>query len=151
VWFNAGYFPTLDDLAKIALLYQHRGAAGKRQILHRDLTTDLCAARHALSKRNGQSLETTPAAGELAASWAWEPPSHYRMGFHFTPYFSRKVGRTYYLPTMWGSGESEVILYPNGLVSIRIGKAAGSADEQLPTHVSSQDTIESVSRIEPFG
>ena len=26
VWCNAGYYPTFDDLAKIALLYQARGA-----------------------------------------------------------------------------------------------------------------------------
>ena len=30
VWCNAGYYPTLDDLAKIALLYQSRGAHGGR-------------------------------------------------------------------------------------------------------------------------
>jgi hypothetical protein len=150
VWFNAGYFPTLDDLAKIALLYQHRGEWGGQQILHRGLTADLLDARHALSKRDGRSLESIPAASGPAPSSVWEPPTHYRMGFHFTPYYGHKQRRTYYLPTMWGSGESEVILYPNGLVSIRIGKAAGSANELLPTHVSSLDTIESVNRIEPF-
>jgi hypothetical protein len=48
------------------------------------------------------------------------------MGFHFTPHYSRDSRKVDYLPTMWGSGESEVILYPDGLVSIRIGKAAGS-------------------------
>ena len=73
------------------------------------------------------------------------------MGFHFTEYYDRKAGRTYYLPTMWGTGESEVILYPNGMVSIRIAKAAGSADEPLSTRVSSEGRIESVSRIEAFG
>jgi hypothetical protein len=91
VWFNAGYFPTLDDLAKIALLYQHRGAAGKQRILHRGLTTDLLAARHVLSKRDGRPLESTPPAGELGSAPVWQQPTHYRMGFHFMPYYSGQL------------------------------------------------------------
>jgi hypothetical protein len=150
-WFNAGYFPTLDDLAKIALLYQRRGEWGNQQILHRELTTDLMAARNALSKLDGRPLQPNISAGEPTPSLVWQPPTHYRMGFHFTPYYSRQAGRTYYLPTMWGTGESQIILYPNGMVSIRIAKAAGSADEELPTHVSSEATIDSVSRIDPLG
>src|SRR6185312_9087651 len=55
-WLNAGYYPTLDDLAKIALLYQSRGAHGGEQILHRSLTEDLLAAREALPKRGDLSL-----------------------------------------------------------------------------------------------
>ncbi len=112
-WFNAGYYPTLDDLAKIALLYQSRGAYGGEQILHRGLTEDLLAAREALPKRGDLSLggKENEAEGEL-----------YKMGFHFRPYVGAR-GKRYYLPTMWGAGESEVILYPNGLVSIVIAKA----------------------------
>lgn len=36
-----GYYATLDDLAKIALLYQNHGAWGGRQILHRELVDEL--------------------------------------------------------------------------------------------------------------
>jgi CubicO group peptidase (beta-lactamase class C family) len=128
IWFNAGYFPTLDDIAKIALLYQNRGEWGGRQILHRDLTTDLLAARGALSKSGGAPVFSAGVADSLPEPFAFAKPTHYRMGFHFTPYYSRERRKVDYLPTMWGSGESEVILYPNGLVSIRIGKAAGSTD-----------------------
>jgi hypothetical protein len=64
-------------------------------------------------------------ADPLPESFAVGKPTHYRMGFHFTPYYSRESRQTHYLPTMWGSGESEVILYPNEQVSIRIAKAAG--------------------------
>jgi hypothetical protein len=128
-WFNAGYFPTLDDIAKIALLYQIRGEWGGRQILHRDLTTDLLAARGALSKSGGAPIPSAGVLDSLPDSFDFGKPTHYRMGFHFTPYYSRDRQKVEYLPTMWGSGESEVILYPNGLVSIRIGKAAGSMDE----------------------
>jgi CubicO group peptidase (beta-lactamase class C family) len=120
VWFNAGYFPTLDDLAKISLLYQNRGAWGGRQILHEELTTQLLAAHGALSKRDGSSLQLiTPQLPEAAAGGG---SSHYRMGFHFTPGEDPVLRERCYLPTMWGSGESEIRLYPSGQVTIRIGK-----------------------------
>lgn len=44
IWANAGYYPTLDDLATIELLYQRGGAHQGRQLLHRLLTLDLLAA-----------------------------------------------------------------------------------------------------------
>jgi hypothetical protein len=130
IWFNAGYFPTLDDIAKIALLYQSRGEWGGRQILHRDLTTELLSAGGALPKSGGGPIGSAGVGESLPEHVSFGKPTHYRMGFHFTPYYSRDRQRVEYLPTMWGSGESEVILYPNGLVSIRIGKAAGSMDER---------------------
>jgi hypothetical protein len=72
------------------------------------------------------------------------------MGFHFTPYYDRESGRVDYLPTMWGSGESEVILYPNGLVSIRIGKAAGLMDEGTVRNASAPTTAEVVNKLGAF-
>lgn len=69
------------------------------------------------------------------------------MGFHFPPYTSIRSGKTHYLPTMWGAGESEVILYPNGLVSIRIGRAAGVPGTVFPRNVISRATIETVERL----
>jgi len=50
VWCNAGYYPTLDDLAKIAMLYQARGAHGGVQILNRELTAQLLSAHGAIVK-----------------------------------------------------------------------------------------------------
>jgi CubicO group peptidase (beta-lactamase class C family) len=150
IWFNAGYFPTLDDIAKIALLYQNRGEWGGRQILHGDLTADLLAAGGALSKSGGAPLSGTAVPDSLAGPLALGKSTHYRMGFHFTPYYSRDAGKVTYLPTMWGAGESEVILYPNGLVSIRIGKAAGSIDEQTVRDTAAQTTPEVVSRLGAF-
>lgn len=118
VWFNAGYYPTLEELARIALLYQRRGAWEGSQLLHRGLTEELLAAANALAKNGAPrpSPDTAQAAGEL-----------YQMGFHFTECLSRAADRRLYLPTMRGSGENEVILYPNEWISFRIAKAA-----QLP-------------------
>ena len=72
------------------------------------------------------------------------------MGFHFTPYVSSVSGKRHYLPTMRGSGENEVILYPNQMVSIRIAKAAQlPADEPVNTGVADA-TIAAVERLTPF-
>jgi hypothetical protein len=140
VWFNAGYYPTLDDLAKIALLYQHEGAAGGHQLLNRALTADLLAARGALPKAHDSSLGlATPDAGEEL----------YRLGFHYTPYTAAN-GRRYYLPGMHGSGENEVMLYPNGLVSIRMAKASNLPPGEQALSDAGPETIRAVERLAPF-
>lgn len=143
-WLNAGYYPTLDDLAKIALLYQSRGAHGGEQILHRSLTEDLLAAREALPKRGDLSLRARVSAGASA-----EEGELYRMGFHFRRYVGSR-GNRYYLPTMWGAGESEVILYPNGLVSIVIAKALGLPPGETATADAGPETVQAVERLKPF-
>lgn len=143
-WFNAGYYPTLDDLAKIAQLYQSRGAYGGEQILHRGFTDDLLAARGAIPKRgdlspgNHERAATERAEGEL-----------YKMGFHFRPYVDAH-GKRYYLPTMWGAGESEVILYPNGLVSIVIAKALELPAGETAKSAAGPETIRAVESLQAF-
>jgi CubicO group peptidase (beta-lactamase class C family) len=145
VWLNAGYYPSLDDLGKIALLYQNLGAAGSRQILHRGLTEALLSARDALVQSGDASLG--PQAGAAA-----EPGrgALYRMGFHFTPYVGATSGRRHDLPTMWGAGESEVILYPGSLVSIRIAKAAYLPHGESAVSGAGPETIQAVDRLSPL-
>lgn len=144
-WLNAGYYPTLDDLAKIALLYQSLGAYGGQQILHRGLTEELLSARDAIPKQADLSLGrrdgvgANEAAGEL-----------YKMGFHFRPYVGAG-GRQYFLPTMWGAGDSEVILYPNGLISIVIAKALELPAGEAAKSDVGPETVRAVERLEPFG
>jgi hypothetical protein len=143
-WFNAGYYPTLDDLAKIALLYQSRGAHRGEQILHRILTEELLTARGAIAKEADLSLgleeggDPPGAGGEL-----------YKMGFHFRPY-TGAAGKRYYLPTMWGAGESEVILYPNGFISIVIAKALELAPGETARSDAGPETVRAVERLRPF-
>ena len=143
VWFNAGYYPTLDDLAKIALLFQDRGAHGGRQILHRQLTQDLLAGRDAIATNGDGSVD--PQASVAAAGSS----ELYRMGFHFQP-FHRRNGSLTYIPTMSGSGENEVILLPNGLVTIRTAKAAGLPKDVKINSGEGPMTIEAVERFAPF-
>lgn len=144
VWFNAGYYPSLDDLAKIALLYQHRGEHDGRQLLNRELTNDLLAARDALVVSGDRAL------GPQASPPGAETSELYRLGFHFMPYRSVRDGTKRFIPAMTGSGENEVILYPNGIVSIRTAKAAGLPDGTKVNSGTGPMTIEAVERLAPF-
>jgi CubicO group peptidase (beta-lactamase class C family) len=145
LWCNAGYYPTLDDLAKIALLYQARGAHGGVQILDRDLTADLLAARDAIVKNADASLG--PVLAPLPDS---SEDGLYKMGFHFLRYVNAN-GAAEYLPSMHGSGDNEVILYPNRMISIVMAKA--SMEVLGPEKTRSDDgpvTMRAVERLAPF-
>ncbi len=144
VWFNAGYYPTLDDLAKIARLYQNAGAWNGRQLLHRELTLDLLAARGALVKHGDRSVVTTASPDDNI------DPELYRMGFHFTPYRSERDHALRNIPSMEGSGENEILLFPNGLVSIRMAKAFGLPDGVKAFTDDGPATIRAVERLAPF-
>jgi CubicO group peptidase (beta-lactamase class C family) len=145
VWCNAGYYPTLDDLAKISLLYEALGAHGGVQILNRDLTADLMAGREAIVKNADAALG--PVASPLSAS---HEDGLYKMGFHFLRYVNAN-GAVEYIPSMHGSGDNEVILYPNRMVSIVMAKASV---EVLGTEKTRSDegpvTIQAVERLAPF-
>jgi len=141
VWFNAGYYPTLDDLAKIALLYQNLGAYGGQQILHRRLTEELLTAQDAIVKAGDASVGRPPLQADSGL---------YKMGFHFTPYVGSASHKRYYLPTMSGSGENEVILYPNRLISIRMAKAAELPEGEQASSAEGPVTIRAVDRLAPF-
>ncbi len=143
-WFNAGYYPTLDDLAKVALLYQNGGSWDGQQILHPTLTRELLASHGALLKTGNAALTGRVGSDDVGDA------SLYKMGFHFTPYVGGCSGRRYYLPTMWGSGESEVILYPNKLVSIRIAKAAQLPPGETAAEGDALATPRAVDRLVPF-
>jgi hypothetical protein len=141
-WFNAGYYPTLDDLAKIALLYQDEGLHEGRQLLHRGLTRDLLAARGALDKLSNNAASPRPAA--------LPPPLYYQMGWHFTPYAGSRSGRLLQLPTMSGFGDNEVFLFPNRIVAIRAANVANVPPGGSATSGDPQATLRAVDRLAPF-
>ena len=144
VWCNAGYYPTLDDLAKIALLYQAHGEHAGVQILNREITTDLLAGRNALEKRADASL----GPGIDTADETEE--ARYLMGFHFIRYVSAK-GKVHYLPSMHGSGDNELIVYPNGMISLVMAKAAQERlNGENPRSNEGPVTIRAVERLAPF-
>lgn len=139
VLFNAGFYPTLDDLAKIALLYQDLGAHNGQQILNRELTADLLAARDALRK-DGDASVSRPAVDAPDAQL-------YRMGFHYVPYLETSSHHLLHLPTMVGAGENEVTLYPNGAVSIIMADALQVPDGEHAKSDAGPQTIRAVERL----
>ena len=143
-WFHAGYYPLLDDLGKIALLFQNRGAAGSRQILHRGLTEDLLNARDALVQSGDASL------GPAGAERGPKTGNLYKMGFHFTSYVGAVSGRQYFLPTMRGWGENEIVLYPNSMITIRIAKAGQLPPGESANSGAATRTIRMVDRMSPL-
>ena len=72
------------------------------------------------------------------------------MGWHFTPYVGSRSHRQYYLPTMSGSGENEVILYPNELISIRMAKAAELPEGEKASSDDRLMSVRAVDRLAPF-
>ena len=142
VWCSAGYYPTMDDLAKIALLYQNLGAHGSNQILHRQLTADLMAAHDALRK-TGDAASGEPLRAD-------EDTKLYKMGMHFTPYVGSRSHKLHYLPMMTGSGENEVVFYPNGLISMRMAKAAEVPPDEKINSDDAAETFRAVDRLSPF-
>jgi hypothetical protein len=145
IWCNAGYYPTLDDLAKIAMLYQARGAHGGVQLLNRELTAQLLSAHDAIVKNADASLG--PVSAPLPDS---REDGLYEMGLHFLRYVN-KAGEVRYVPSMHGSGDNEVIMYPNRMVSIVMAKASV---EVLGAEKTRSDdgpvTIRAVERLAPF-
>jgi len=124
LWCNAGYYPTLDDLAKIARLYQSRGEHAGVQILHRALTEALLSGRLLHSKQ-----------------------SRYAMGLHFVPHIDSH-GRPTFLPSLRGSGDDEVILHPSGAVSILMARAPADALRiAAPRSEERHPTIQAVERL----
>jgi len=121
VWANAGYYPSLDDLAKIALLLQNEGAHQGKQILHRQLTNELLEAKDALDPSGDASQGTIKNPESLPLGVA--PKELYRSGYWFPRHVDRS-GKIRYLPSMQGSGENRVTLYPNGIITLQMGKAA---------------------------
>jgi hypothetical protein len=144
VWFNAGYYPTLDDLAKIALLFEDEGRHGDKQLLHRELTRELLAAHGALDKK-GDSSVATSAPGVDAP-----PASLYQMGFHFTPYVGSRSHQLHYLPTMSGFGDNEVILFPGRTVAIRAAKVAEVPPGEKARSDDAAATVRAIDRLAPF-
>jgi CubicO group peptidase (beta-lactamase class C family) len=144
VWLNAGYYPTLDDLAKIALLYQAGGAHAGQQLLNRELTLALLAARDAILKGGDASVRrTSPESAEPNSEF-------YEMGIHFRPFVGSASRQRFYLPTLEGSGENEVTLYPNHLISIIMAKAAKLPPGERAKSDEGPQTLRAVDRLAPF-
>jgi CubicO group peptidase (beta-lactamase class C family) len=145
VWGNAGYYPTLDDLAKIAMLYRDLGAHNGQQLLNRQLTADLLSAKDAMRKKADMSVDRSPPPDDKSTD-----EELYKMGFHFVPYIGSGSGKRFFLPELLGSGENQVILFPNGLIAIRAAKAAELPKGTKENSGVGEMTAQAVDRLSPF-
>ena len=143
-WFCAGYYPTLDDLAKIAMLYQDEGAHAGVQLLDRALTADLFSTDNAIRQSSDMSRQQNlPPDGDSQELL-------YKMGFHYFPFVKRSGGARIYLPTMRGSAGNLITLYPNRLISIRMAKGWPLPTAEQHTEESPSLMIKAVDQLQPF-
>jgi len=99
-----GFYPTFDDLAKIAALYQHHGAWSGQQILERSLVDDLLS-------------QPTPSAHALPVS---DDGSHWYLTGWQLQRIESAAGSTRYVPQMKGWGGNTVTVLPGGVTLIRM-------------------------------
>jgi hypothetical protein len=150
VWANAGWYPTLDDQAKIALLLQAGGAHQGRQLLHRGLTTDLLAARGALFIRGDRAGGLARTATEQVPQDIPAGDNMYRMGYWFPQHVGSASGKAFLLPSMQGSGDNRVTIYPNGIIALQMAKAAELPPGEQARDDDADATHRVVDRMAPF-
>ena len=120
-----GFFATLDDLAKIARLYQNHGAAGGRQLLYAQRVAELLPGAAQRGLRTG--LESH--SGELRYFNAfWRAPVDLATGCRVD------------YPRMQGWGGTFVALFPGGVTAIRIAKT-WEADVSTPTDLGAMERV----------
>jgi len=142
-WFHAGFYPSLDDIVKIGMLYQRRGRFEDTQILHPDVTAEIFTTRGALIKVRDHSLE---AAFSISMDESeYKNKELYKMGFHYVPY-SKDEGDKGHVPMMAGFSGNHVLFHPNGIISIRFAKAWPLPDDEQ-ADVNHYDTIDVVNRL----
>ena len=103
-----GYYPTLEDLARIATLIQQGGAHGGKQILHRELLAEM--------------MYQTPVRGLPFGTQGKAGHSTYHMAVWHQPFVAAPDCRVE-LSYMSGWGGHTVLMLPNGLIGIHIARA----------------------------
>ncbi|MEM7121917.1 MAG: hypothetical protein AAF563_11610 [Pseudomonadota bacterium] len=107
-----GFFPTLDDLAKIAQLYQDRGAHNGRQLLYADEIDVLLDG----------------SGSDLTIPWRTAYGTYrYDFSFWYMPYRGQ-ASCGVAIPEMIGIGGNIVTLMPNGMTGIRLADADDDSD-----------------------
>ncbi len=144
IWVNAGYYPSIDDLAKIAALYQNLGSHNGKQLLHRQLTQNLLAARNAIVQSGDASL------GFAASDVNQEQEKHYLMGFRYLRYVGSRSKKLHSIPAMHGAGDNRVTIFPNGVIAVTMAKAMGLPPGENANNGDAQATLRAVDRMAPF-
>ena len=110
-----GFFPTVDDVAKIAQLFQDRGAKDGQQLLYGDEIDRL--------------LQGAPDRG-LPIYWQNDHGQYsYDFSFWYMPYRAEQ-GCDVRVPQMMGFGGNLVTLMPNGMTGFRLADASEGSPGQ---------------------
>ncbi|MEI4261558.1 hypothetical protein [Roseovarius sp. D0-M9] len=131
-----GWYPTLDDLAKVSGLLQAHGAHDGQQILHEGKTRSLFSIEGALEQ--GPSTELKYGA------------LRYKMGHHYVPFKTSDSSETMWIPFMSGWIGNRVVLAPNGMTLIRISNAWPAPDEAAAAAEDPTPMMEAAHRLVPF-
>jgi hypothetical protein len=142
-WFHAGYYPTVDDIAKVAILYQNHGRFGDAQILNREVTAGIFTPLGGLIKDYDHSFLAAFSGAADEDDMAGREV--YKMGFHYTPYETTE-GVKSHIPTMAGFSGTGAMLHPNGFVTIRFAKA-WPLPENEEGDLDRNDTIRIIQRL----
>ena len=108
---SQGYYPTVDDLAKIARLLQNGGVHEGEPLLHPGLTAEVLYRTDVRGITFGPPVEIGQPSYSLAL---WHQN------------YAGEGGCVVDLTRMSGWGGHRVVLFPNGIVAIRISKVTGS-------------------------
>ncbi len=107
-----GALPTIDDMIKVAKLIMNKGKHGSKQILNAEMCEKLLAAGKEYAKPVGYYKNRY---GEFT----------YAMGHYYASYKDAD-GNKFMVPHMKGYGGGAVVMMPNGVVAIRLGKNPGA-------------------------
>lgn len=131
-----GWYPTLDDLAKVSALLQDHGSHEGQQILHEDKTRSLFSIDGAFEQGPSTELKY----GSL----------RYKMGYHYVPFKTSETAETMWIPFMSGWIGNRVVLAPNGMTLIRMSNAWPAPDEAAAASEDPTPMLEAAHRVLPF-
>lgn len=126
-----GWYPSLDDLAKVTDLLHRKGNHKGQQLLHYEKTEDLFSTR-----------------GSLGGKRDWDyGERRYKGAFHYCP-FPDQTGELMYLPYMGGWLGNIIMLMPGNITGIKISNAYPYTENTDPGNPTSMAKIGN--RIKPF-
>jgi hypothetical protein len=128
-----GWFPNIDDVAKVADLLHKRGNYRGKQILSLDKTMALFST-----------------SGSLSQNRNWEyGVRRYKMAFHYMP-FPDYSGKILYCPYASGWIGNKIVLMPGNMTGIRMSNAWPAPDEDQYAAADPTPMAKVASRIKPF-
>jgi CubicO group peptidase (beta-lactamase class C family) len=106
--FWVGLYPTVDDVAKVAILIRNGGQHQGQQLLH--------------AGKLAEALRQTEVVGLSTGEFNDDGEGTYHMSFWSMPYRG-EAGELFQIPYMSGFGGNRVIFNPNGIIAFQFADA----------------------------